>query len=106
LAVESCLRGREIAEGREKGAFGDVWRVFAGHTPAVGGVGKFGNLFCIDTGAVFGKLGKSKAAHLTLCRIDAPEHELLSARAMAGLFEVKGARLPGCEPSARAAKPL
>lgn len=104
LAVESCLRGREVAEGREQGSFGDVWRVFAGHTPAVGGVGKWGNLFCVDTGAVFGKLGKSKSGHLTLCRIDAPESELLSERSMAGLFEVKGAS-PVLSPEARSARP-
>lgn len=90
MAMDSALWGREIAEGREEGCFGDIWRVFAGHTPAPEGAMKFGNLFCIDTGAVFGKLSPGKKGHLTLARIDAPEEELICPRKSTGLIEIKG----------------
>lgn len=92
FAIDSALRGREIAEGREMGCFGDAWRVFSGHTPAPEGVMQFGNMFCLDTGAVFGKHGYAKGAHLSIVRIDAPEHELASKRSMSGLIEIKGSK--------------
>ena len=95
LAVESALRGREVAEGREEGCYGDVWRVFAGHTPAPGGMESFGNLLCIDTGAVFGKHGAGNKGHLTLARIDAPDFELRKERSMSGLIEIKGCKVLG-----------
>jgi serine/threonine protein phosphatase 1 len=92
-AMESCLWGREFAEGRAKGEIEGVWRVFGGHSPMVDGLGRFGNMYCVDTGAVFGRHGVAKDGHLTLARIDAPDLELISKRSGDGLVEIKGAEL-------------
>lgn len=100
MSRDSALWGREIAEGREEGCFGDIWRVFAGHTPAPDGAVKFGNLFLIDTGAVFGKMSPGKKGHLTLACIDAPEEELVCPRKTSGLIEIKGERDSGRAPRA------
>ena len=50
IAVWSRLR----AEGRWPHGVEGVYRVFIGHTPHWGEIFRVGNVFCIDTGAVFG----------------------------------------------------
>lgn len=98
-AIETGLRSREIAEGQATAGCSDVWRVFAGHTPAPDGPMQKGNVFFIDTGAVFGRHGFSERAHLTLAQINAPESILTSARTMAGLIEIKALQEPAAAPS-------
>jgi serine/threonine protein phosphatase 1 len=53
-AVETALWGRNRAMGRVKKGVAGVDRVFCGHTPMMGGIRAVGNVYCIDTGAVYG----------------------------------------------------
>jgi len=52
--VETALWGRNRVMGRVKKGVEGVARVFCGHTPVTDGVRTIGNVFCIDTGAVYG----------------------------------------------------
>ena len=45
-----------------------IGRVFVGHTPQWGGLRRYGNVYAIDTGAVFGWLGMD--GHLTCVNIE------------------------------------
>lgn len=68
-AVQTGLWGRaRIEHGDESGVSG-VGRVFVGHTPQWGGVSRFGNVYAVDTGAVFGQLGSNAEGHLTMARL-------------------------------------
>ena len=52
--IKSALWGRRrIKVGDDSGVPG-VGRVFVGHTPQWGGLKRYGNVYAIDTGAVFG----------------------------------------------------
>jgi serine/threonine protein phosphatase 1 len=61
LGLDDRSRDR-LAEARTDGVEG-VGRIFVGHTP-MQGLKKLGNVFAIDTGAVFGEAGKG--GHLTM----------------------------------------
>lgn len=68
-AIQTCLWGRtRIEHGDESGVPG-VGRVFVGHTPQWNGLSRFGNVYAIDTGAVFGQLGSNADGHLTMARM-------------------------------------
>lgn len=97
-ARDAGLWGRDIAESKSEGGCVDVWRVFAGHTPAPDGPMQRGNVFFIDTGAVFGRHGFAASGHLTLAQIDAPEEALMAPRSMPGLVEIRRAPTPAPSP--------
>lgn len=63
--IETCLWGRNrIRSGNKDGVLG-VGRIFVGHTPQWGGLARYGNVYALDTGAVFGELG-GEIGHLTM----------------------------------------
>ena len=64
--VNTALRGRDrIRTENSDGVLG-IDRIFVGHTRQTNGVKKFGNVYAIDTSAVFGELGEADDGHLTL----------------------------------------
>jgi serine/threonine protein phosphatase 1 len=82
-------QGREVGDGMpdESGVPG-IDRVFVGHTVHPNGAHRYGNVFALDTGAVFGELGGPSEGRLTLANVLCPTSELVSPRALAP-FDVR-----------------
>lgn len=57
-----------VKAGDERGVTG-IGRVFVGHTPMSAGVQRLGNVYYVDTGAVFGALRGNQGAGLTFANI-------------------------------------
>jgi serine/threonine protein phosphatase 1 len=74
VVIESALEGRSRIQGRDQSGVLGVGRVFVGHTIQWEGLRRLGNVYAIDTGAVFFELGK-EAGFMTmadlLCRTQA-----------------------------------
>jgi len=51
--TETALWGRKRIESGDTDGVVGVGRVFVGHTPHWGGAKRFGNVFAVDTGAIF-----------------------------------------------------
>lgn len=58
--IEIALTGRDRIESNDKSGVNGVGRVFVGHTIQFGGARQFGNVFGIDTGAVFRELSAAE----------------------------------------------
>ena len=71
VAMAAALWGRERALGQVRRGVPGVARVFVGHTPQRSGVRVVGNVYCIDTGAVYGPRDGLSNTGLTLMRLDA-----------------------------------
>jgi serine/threonine protein phosphatase 1 len=73
---ETALWGRSRAMGYLRSGVEGVFRVFCGHTPQWRGILRVGNVYCIDTGAVYGLTEGIADAGLTLMRLtaDGPGH--------------------------------
>lgn len=64
-----ALWGRDrIEDGNCEGVLG-IDRVFVGHTVQWTGLNKLGNVYAIDTGAIFAELGQHDHARMTLANI-------------------------------------
>jgi serine/threonine protein phosphatase 1 len=59
--AEKALWGRDRIHSADMSGVEGIGRVFVGHTPLKGLV-KLGNVYCIDTGAVFGVLERMEGA--------------------------------------------
>lgn len=63
--IQTALWGRNrLQAGEEQGVAG-IGRVFCGHTPQWGGAKRLGNVYALDTGAIFGLQGEVDG-HLTI----------------------------------------
>ncbi|MDP2782257.1 MAG: metallophosphoesterase [Devosia sp.] len=67
--IESLLWGRERIQGGNTSGVPGVGRVFVGHTPQMNGVSRFGNVYAIDTGAIFADLWDKEGASLTMMNL-------------------------------------
>lgn len=67
--IETCLEGRDRYRARDEGGVPGVGRVFVGHTVHWGGATRYGNVYAIDTGAVFGHLGIKDKGSLTMAKL-------------------------------------
>jgi serine/threonine protein phosphatase 1 len=77
--VRVALQGRDrINRASESGVRG-VGRVYVGHTPQWQGARRFGNVYAIDTGAIFGQIFEDHAGHLTLAPLACKTEELSGA---------------------------
>ncbi|CAN7774689.1 metallophosphoesterase [Variovorax sp. LjRoot290] len=78
--LESCLRGRKrLKHGDTRGVPG-IGRIFAGHTPQFGGAARLGNVYAIDTGAVFAEVADRPGAALTIANMAFQTSTLASPR--------------------------
>ncbi len=68
--LQAALWGRTRAMGHLDEGVRGVWRVYCGHTPLPGGILTVGNVYFIDTGAVYGLGGSVPGAALTLMELD------------------------------------
>jgi serine/threonine protein phosphatase 1 len=79
--LQTALWGRSrIAKGDESGVQG-VGRVFVGHTPQWAGVKRLGNVYAVDTGAIFGlQAGDVSEGRLTMALLVAATGELAGVK--------------------------
>lgn len=78
--LESCLRGRNRLKHGDKRGVPGIGRIFAGHTPQFGGAARLGNVYAIDTGAVFAELSDRPGATLTMANMAFQTSVLASPR--------------------------
>ena len=62
LVINEALEGRDRVQTRNKKGVLGIDRVFTGHTIQWNGPRQLGNVFVIDTGAIFRELGKEQGA--------------------------------------------
>lgn len=88
-AIETCLSGRDrVRRGNQDGVPG-VGRIFAGHTIQWDGIARFGNVFSLDTGAVFGHQGTKDGGCLTMARVDMKTEPLTAPRKDVALVDLR-----------------
>ncbi len=67
--IETALWGRDRIQVENNDGVPGVGRVFVGHTPRWGGLRRYGNVYAIDTGAVFGDMGLKDEGCLTVVNL-------------------------------------
>lgn len=86
--IELATWSRErVKAGDERGVSG-IGRVFVGHTPMSAGVQRLGNVYYVDTGAVFGALRGNQGAGLTFANIVMSTNQLQGATPAASLLNL------------------
>lgn len=84
--VRSCLMGRTRVASKCQTLVPGVHRIYVGHTPHfTGEVGIYGNVYAIDTGAVYKELANQASAKLTMIEISAGDDFEIEA-----IFEAEG----------------
>jgi len=64
-----ALWGRQRIEAQRHEGVPGVGRVFVGHTPQWGGLKRYGNVYAVDTGAVYGQAGAHDKGALSLTNV-------------------------------------
>lgn len=75
---KACLWGRLRINEDNKEVVPGVGRVFVGHTIQWNGIKQFGNVYAIDTGAVFSQINRTQEGHLTIANMTLKTSMLLS----------------------------
>lgn len=63
---QTCLWTRRRAERLDRSGIEGIGRVFIGHTPQWGGLTRLGNVYAVDTGAVYAAIGAADEGAITL----------------------------------------
>lgn len=87
--IETCLWGRNRIYAGNKNGVPGVGRVFVGHTPQWGGLTRYGNVYALDTGAVFGEQGVEDAGCLTMARLVMKTESLIAPRKAVSLVDLR-----------------
>lgn len=64
--TQIALWRRDRIRAMDSNGVRGVGRVFVGHTPQWGGATRLGNVYAVDTGAIFASMGKKEEARLTM----------------------------------------
>ena len=89
-AINTCLEGRDRIKRDDHSGVEGVGRVFVGHTIRHGGPSQFGNVFAIDTGAIFGLKSEGvRPGHLSMARLDANTAALIASHKDPVLVDLK-----------------
>lgn len=67
--LEVALEGRDRIKKRDLSGVAGVGRVYVGHSVQHGGPGRYGNIYAVDTGAVFNHIAGKEDCGLTLANI-------------------------------------
>lgn len=67
--TETALWGRDRVQTKDASGVHGVGRVFVGHTPQWNGVRRLGNVYAVDTGAIFADIGKKDGTRLTIMNL-------------------------------------
>lgn len=96
--IHTALWGRNrIQAGNTDGVRG-IGRVFVGHTPQWNGLQRLGNVYAVDTGAIFGETGRKEEGRLTMAEM-ACKTEMLTAPRPVQLIDVRASLEGGPETS-------
>lgn len=91
--IHAALWGRErLTRGSEDGVRG-IGRLYVGHTPMWQGLVRRGNVYAVDSGAVFGLTGRIPEGRLTLAEIGMATAALVAPRPHA-LVDVRAGEVP------------
>lgn len=85
---ETALWGRSRLHGNNVDGVEGVGRLFVGHTPQWGGVKRLGNVYAVDTGAVFRDLGIKEEGALSAVNILATTKSLSEKRESIELVQI------------------
>lgn len=77
--LEVALEGRRRLEDGDLSGVDGVGRLFVGHTVQYGGAKKFGNVYAVDTGAVFNLIKGDEQCGLTIANIAFRTEALVNA---------------------------
>ena len=88
-----ALYGRDRIQSRDDSGVPGVGRVFVGHTPRWDGLRRYGNVYAVDTGAVFGLLAIKPEGRLTLANMAMATQSLTEERAT-NLIDLRDAEAP------------
>lgn len=83
----SCLEGRERVKRNDTRGVAGIGRLFVGHTIQWGGLSRLGNVYVVDTGAIFAQMGVKDTAALTIAPIVC-RTEVLTARKPRALVHI------------------
>lgn len=67
--TENALWGRSRIKANDTSGVKGIGRVMVGHTPQWGGAKRFGNIYAVDTGAIFAQVNKDEEAQLTMMNL-------------------------------------
>ena len=67
--TETALWGRTRIKMTDSDGVRGIGRVFVGHTPQWDGAKRFGNVYAVDTGAIFADMGEKEGARLTMMNL-------------------------------------
>lgn len=67
--TDTALWGRDRIRSKDFKGVQGVGRVFVGHTPQWEGVTRFGNVYAVDTGAIFAGANEKDGARLTMMNL-------------------------------------
>lgn len=87
--IETCLRGRDRIHSNNAEGVQGVGRIFVGHTPQWGGLKRYGNVYALDTGAVFGEQGVKDGGCLTMARLVMKTESLTVPRKAVSLVDLR-----------------
>lgn len=92
--IKTCLWGRDrLRLGDMTGVHG-VGRLFVGHTPQWGNLTRAGNVYALDTGAVFGQTGIKEEGHLTMAQVMTRTEVLTAPHRKPGLVNLFDEAVP------------
>lgn len=101
--VETCLTGRERIRGGNRRGVPGIGRVFVGHTRQYKGPARYGNVFAIDTGAVYALHGRQEGGGLTLVNPLCATEELVAYRFPIAMVHLRAAGADAAHFNRRAA---
>lgn len=87
-AIKTCLWGRSRVQSNDCDGVSGVGRVFVGHTTQEG-VKRLGNVYHIDTAAVFGEINGAEEGWLTMAGVTARTEVLVSPRKASSLVDLR-----------------
>jgi serine/threonine protein phosphatase 1 len=87
--LDICLWGRERIDNKNKRGVAGIARVFIGHTPQWQGLTRYGNVYALDTGAVFGLQGKLDKGRFTMVKLDADESRLTGGGQSGAMIDIR-----------------
>lgn len=89
--TEACLEGRDRVQRRDTSGVPGVGRIFVGHTIHWQGATRYGNIYAIDSGAIFGQLSTSGRGFLTMSHLAVTTAAVLAPRNTPQLIDILGA---------------
>ena len=88
-----ALYGRDRIHSEDDSGVPGVGRIFVGHTPRWDGLRRYGNVYAVDTGAVFALLAIKPEGRLTLANMAMATESLTEERAT-DLIDLRDADVP------------